>query len=171
MKGFTKAAAVVAGYVAAGIAASIAVYLQNLGSTDPDRASGAMYAFGDLLLWLAVFVVVGLVPTGMALFFLRGNRVLWRVLSTIAAVLAAGSIAALVLVWNVHTADPPWGPWASFAVLPLLVAPLLAGIFGVAGLIAPAGKPRVALAVAAAIEAMTGAAFFLNLMARTRGGS
>jgi hypothetical protein len=63
---------VTAGYVAAFLMASAAVAIRVASTSGPDaQASSGMYAFGDALLFVAVCGVAALVPTGVALFFLR----------------------------------------------------------------------------------------------------
>jgi len=70
VRGYAKAGMVLAGYVAAFVIASAAVAV-HIATTDPAEASAAsgMYAFGDLILFVAVFGVLALLPTGAALFF------------------------------------------------------------------------------------------------------
>jgi hypothetical protein len=75
MKALVKSGVVVAGYVAAVLAASAAVAVRIANTSGPDaQASAGMYALGDSLLFVAVFSAVALVPTGLALWFLRPYR-------------------------------------------------------------------------------------------------
>ena len=62
---------VIGGYVAACLFAYGAVYINDL-LMDPAvlQASGGMSAFGDLFLFVGVFGVLALLPTGLGLFFL-----------------------------------------------------------------------------------------------------
>jgi len=54
-----------------------------------------MQAFGDLMLFLAMFGTLSLVPTGLALYFVRKSKVFWTLFSIVALVFAAtGPIAA-----------------------------------------------------------------------------
>ncbi len=72
MKTLIKIVLVVAGYVAALLLASAAVAIRIADTSGPDaQASAGMYAFGDGLLFIAVFTTVALFPTGLALWFLR----------------------------------------------------------------------------------------------------
>ena len=67
----TKVGLVIAGYVAACFLASGVVYVDRLfTSTAVTQASSGMYAFGDLLLFVGMFGVLALLPTGLALYFL-----------------------------------------------------------------------------------------------------
>src|SRR5665213_1385969 len=93
-----KVALVAGGYVSCLLVASaaIAVRVAITGGAARQAASG-MYGFGDTILFVAVFGVAALVPTGMALFFLRPGRPFWNVLSASGLVLAATGIAAVIL--------------------------------------------------------------------------
>ena len=66
-----KLGLVIAGYVAACLIAYGAVYINDL-FMDPAvlQASSGMSAFGDLILFIGVFGVLALFPTGLALYFL-----------------------------------------------------------------------------------------------------
>jgi hypothetical protein len=75
VNGYAKAGVVTAGYVGAFVLASLATAL-HIAATDNAQASAAsgMYAFGDLLLFVGVFAVVALLPTGAAIYFLWSGR-------------------------------------------------------------------------------------------------
>ena len=71
MKPVLKIAIVAGGYLLAFLIASLAVALHAaLTRESGAQASGGMSAFGDLVLFVAVFGAVALVPTGAAVFFL-----------------------------------------------------------------------------------------------------
>jgi LPXTG-motif cell wall-anchored protein len=74
--GWTKAAIVIVGYLAAFILASVAVALHTLlaDSLGTQAASDGMSAFGDAVLFLLVFGLGALLTTGAALVFLRRKR-------------------------------------------------------------------------------------------------
>jgi hypothetical protein len=77
MKPLLKVALIVGGYILAFLAATAAVALHAaLASESGTQASGGMSAFGDLVLFVAVFGAVALVPTGAGLFLLvsRGKK-------------------------------------------------------------------------------------------------
>jgi hypothetical protein len=62
---------VIGGYVAACLIASAVVYVWQLYTQDASaQASAGMYAGGDLLLFIGVFGVLALIPTGLAVYFL-----------------------------------------------------------------------------------------------------
>jgi len=71
-----KLGIVIGGYMAACLVASGAVYVNGLFTQNAAaQASAGMYAFGDFILFLGVFGVLALFPTGLALYFL-----LWKFL-------------------------------------------------------------------------------------------
>jgi hypothetical protein len=72
MSRLVRLGVVLAGYVAAVLAACAAVDVRQLHTQGEHvQASAGMYAFGDALLFLAVFGFAALFPTGLALHFLR----------------------------------------------------------------------------------------------------
>ena len=74
MTAFRKVALVGGGYVAAALIAVAAVAIAGADTSSPDaQASSGMSAFGDALLFVAVFGVCALVPTAAALIFLRAR--------------------------------------------------------------------------------------------------
>jgi hypothetical protein len=152
-----KLAIVVIGYLVAIVVAVAVVSAYALLKGGPDRqASGGMSAFGDSLLFLAVLCVASLPATGAALFFLRSYRPFWTVLSAGGIALAITGLAALVFVLSPSTARPPSALQivADLSPIRALVAPLFALSFLLAGIFAPARRPRIILLLAAASEAV-----------------
>ena len=159
MKTRMKVAIVLGGYVVAGVVASIVV-ANSPNANDP----GGMAAFGDLLYFVATFSAVASVPTGFALWFLRRYRRFWIALATVAVVIAATGVAAAIAYAMTATLTPEptaaWKSWAYLTPLRMLAAPVLAGAFGLAAVLAPARGPRWALASATVLEfAVTAYAF------------
>src|SRR5205085_911299 len=75
MKPILKVAIVAGGYLLAFLMASAAVALHAaLTRESGAQASGGMSAFGDLVLFVAVFGAVALVPTSAAAFFLLSKK-------------------------------------------------------------------------------------------------
>jgi hypothetical protein len=71
MSRLTKFGLVIGGYVAACLIASAVVYIWQQYTQDASaQASAGMYAGGDLLLFMGVFGVLALMPTGLAVYFL-----------------------------------------------------------------------------------------------------
>ena len=154
MKPSLKIALVAAGYVACLLLAS-AVVAVRIASTDgaASQAAGGMYAFGDTALFVGVFGVSALVPTGAALFFLRPYRLFWTVFSAAGLVIAAtGVTAAILYAVGRHALNTPLGMLAGYSVLRILVSPLLALAFLVCAAFAPLRSPRIAFLTAAVME-------------------
>jgi hypothetical protein len=75
MNKLTKVGLVFMGYILACLAASGVVSMYQRLTQDPAaQASAGMYAFGDLLLFLAAFGLLMIVPTGLAIYFLVRRR-------------------------------------------------------------------------------------------------
>ena len=71
LSGLAKLGLVTGGYAAACLIASGVVYVWELFTQGPiAQASSGMYAFGDLLLFIGIFGVLALIPTGLAVYFL-----------------------------------------------------------------------------------------------------
>ena len=71
MSQFAKWGLVIGGYIAACLVASGAVYVNQLFTPGAaSQASAGMSAFGDLILFILVFGVLAVLPTGLALYFL-----------------------------------------------------------------------------------------------------
>lgn len=71
MSGLSKVGIVMGGYVLACLIASGVVYVYDMFTQNAaSQASSGMYAFGDLILFVGVFGVLALIPTGLALYFL-----------------------------------------------------------------------------------------------------
>jgi hypothetical protein len=155
MRPVVKAGLVVAGYIVAFAIASAVVAIYVTATNGPDRqSSSGMYAFGDSLLFLAVFGVAAVPATGAALFFLRPYRSFWRLLSVAALGIAITGLAAFIDYVVARTAEAPsiLHAWSALAVLRILVAPLLAPAFLLSGLVAPNRSSRIALLVATVSE-------------------
>ncbi|HEX7676728.1 MAG TPA: hypothetical protein VF713_01290, partial [Thermoanaerobaculia bacterium] len=133
------------------------------------QGAGGMYAFGDSIVFVAVFGVLALLPTGAALYFLRPYRRFWMVLSRLClAVAVTGLAAAILFAIGRHAMSPsPLAMWAALSMLRILVAPLLGLTFLVCALFTPHRSPRLAFLAATAIEAAltacAGAVWFVVL--------
>jgi hypothetical protein len=159
MKRSFKISAVAAGYVAALIIACVAVSIRVANTAGPDaQASSGMYAFGDAVLFVAVFGVSALVPTVAVLFFLRPYRRFWTVLGTLGiGVALTGVTAATLFAVGRHSPPSPLATWAGLSVLRILLAPLLALTFLVCAAVSPGRFPRVAFSAATILEAAVSA--------------
>jgi hypothetical protein len=154
MRAPAKIGLVAVGYVVAFLIASAAVAVRMAATSGPvEQASSGMYAFGDGLLFLAVFAVASVPATAAALVFLRPYRLFWTVISLLAVIVAATGIAAAILFAVGRAAmSPPLPTWASLSVLRILVAPVLALTFLVCTVFSPTRFPRLAFLAAALME-------------------
>ena len=74
MRPIAKVAWVVGGYVAAGLVAALAVFINEALFPTDGPGSDGMSAFGDLLLFAAVFGCLALPPTFAAIGFVRTRK-------------------------------------------------------------------------------------------------
>jgi hypothetical protein len=150
-----KAGLVALGYVAAFAIALLVVRIYIAATSGLDRQTyGEMFAFGDSLLFLAVFGLAAVPATGAALFFLRPHPAFWVTLSLAALAVAATSLAALLMdaAPMAFDSSPLLHSWSAFAVLTILVAPLFAIFFLLSGLFAPSRSARISLTAATVVE-------------------
>ncbi len=169
MRRSVKVGAILTGYVGAFLVAFAVVSIYVALTDSPDRqASSGMYAFGDSLLFLAVFGVAAVIPTGAALYFLRPYRTFWVTLSVLTlAIAATGLAAALDYAIPPSTSGPSVSVWSALAPLRLLVAPLFALAFLLSTLFAPRRSVRIPLFAATVIETAAFAYFVLALVHRS----
>ena len=166
MKALAKVGLVGAGYIGAFAIAWAVVAVHIADTQGPDRRDyAAMFDFGDTLLFLGVFGLAAVLPTGAALFFLRPYQRFWRALSIAALLMAATAAAAFLemLAWRAAGARMP-NAWAAVASLRILLAPLPALAFFVSAVFAPSRIPRLALLAATAVEAMVFCGHFLQAL-------
>ncbi|MGE3511369.1 MAG: hypothetical protein AB7N65_21070 [Vicinamibacterales bacterium] len=166
-----KIGLVAAGYLTAFLAASAAVAVRVASTSGLDaQASSGMYAFGDAYVFVGVFGLLALVPTGAALGFLRSYRRFWVGLAALSVVIAlTGGAAAPVFAFGRHAVPPsPWAAWSGLCVLRILVAPILAPAWLLFATLAPHRPARCALLAATALEliaaAYGGVVWFLPLV-------
>lgn len=162
-----KVGIVVGGYVTAILLAFgvVSVYVHQTGGSDR-TTYGAMYSFGDDLLFIAVFGVISIIPTGSALLFLRQSRSCWFALSLGALVVASTSLGAVVLTaMPSQTLSASFTVWSMVAFPRLFVSPFLAVAFGLSALIAPKSRSRWYLFGAASTEGLGSVFGFLHWFA------
>jgi hypothetical protein len=146
-----KLGLVLAGYgTALAVPYALYAFLDRV-RTSPD-ASGGMQAFGDMVGFLGLFGIIALVPTALALYFLRPFQKFWTIFSIASLSLAAMGVVAASLMGRTHLA-----PWLMFiegfiGLLMVLGSPLLGFSFLAFAWIAPKGKSRWRLVAAAGIE-------------------
>ena len=153
MRPLAKAGLVAIGYIAALAIAwlVVGIYVANTSNPDPQ---GGRFAFGESLLFLAVFGLAAVPATGAALFFLRPRPAFWVTLSVGSLAVAATSLAACLTYVAPAAFDTGsvLRSWSAFAPLRILVAPLLAGFFFLSGLFAPTRSARICLLAAGTTE-------------------
>ena len=166
MKLLGKVLVVGAGYAAAFLAACLAVHIRVLNTQGPDaQASAGMYAWGDAMLFGAVFGGVALFPTGLGLYFLRPLRVFWTILAIAALALAVtGPVCAVALELLRPLPNPPafLQLFAGIGIFRALAAPLLAPAFLLCACLAPTRFPRWMFLGATALEGVTAAYSLLH---------
>jgi|CXWL01.1.fsa_nt_gi hypothetical protein len=146
-----KAGIVVGGYFTAFLLALGVVWIYIERTAGPDReASGGMYAFGDFLLFVAVFGVVSTVPTIVTLVVLRRSRSFWTVLSVLALAIASTSVAEVAATVLVPQST---NLLVMLAFPRIFMSPFLAVPFGLAAWAAPGVPARWCLLAAAGMEA------------------
>jgi hypothetical protein len=166
VKPFQRIALVAGGFVVCLLLASAAVAIRILGTAGLARQSASgMYGFGDTILFVAVFGVCALMPTGAALYFLRPNRRFWTVLSASSLVIAATGVAAGIL-FTFGRGEPAsrLATWAAYSILRILVSPLLALTFLVCAGFSPHRTPRIAFLIAVVAEVAVCAVWFAFLL-------
>ena len=155
MSRLSKLGLVLAGYAAALLVTFAVSYLLDWMNPSPD-ASGGMQAFGDLLRFVAIFGVLALGPSALALYFLRPFEKFWVALSIGSLALAAtGVLSALMVGRTQHS------PGANLVVnflglMKVLGAPLFGLGFVTFALFAPTRRSRWIFVTAAAIEFAVG---------------
>ena len=159
MSRWAQIGVVVAGYGAAMAAAAVAAAMYNARvSTLPYDTSGGMYAAGESMYSLAAFLVVALVPTLLALWFLRGHQKFWNgvALASIAFA-AAGLLAVLTPLVTRSTASIALALVGLLALAQLLGMPFWSLTFALFAFLAPTREARRKLLVAIGIELVIGA--------------
>jgi hypothetical protein len=167
MKTSSRIGLVLGGYaVALGVAFAL-VYIRDLLTAGTDaQASQGMYAWGDSILFIAAFSVTALIPTGLALYFLRPYPMVWTGLSILGlAVAITGPLGACLSAWAHTFADhgSALGMAGGLGFLRTMGAPLLAIAFLTCAIFAPSKRPRLAMLMATGLECAASAYFFVHL--------
>ncbi len=159
MARLAKVGIVVGGYVAAVIAAVIAAQLYNARmAAMPYDTSGGMYAGGEAITSLAVFLMVALVPTLLALWFLRGNERFWNTVAVASLVFAVVGFVAVLspMVLQNATRSIAGLIMELVRVSHLLGAPFWFVAFVLFAFLAPSRLARRTLVAAIGVEFVTG---------------
>ena len=170
MSRMAKAGFVVAGYVAAILASALAGWgYDRWAASQPYDTSGGMYAGGQLITVLAVFLVASLPPTIFALWWLRRHERFWGAIAVMSLAFAAAGLLAvlspLVLV------DDSLRGWRSILELvrisQLLGVPLWTVAMGLIAVLAPFPSARRTMTIAVALELVIGMVACVHWFART----
>jgi len=169
MNRFIKIAIVLGGYVLALLVAVGGCYLRSLLRPDSlTQTAPNMFAFGDELFLVGLFVLGCIPPTALGLWFLRKNTVFWNLAALAILVFAAtaplaeGMRAFIKAAGLYESGDWMWVDVV--CLLRTLAIPLLVIGDGVCLLIAPAPRIRLVLAIAVALEAVTGFYILILIM-------
>jgi len=159
MSRWAKIGWVSVGYLLALVAGGVAGHLYDVRvSALPYDTSGGMYAAGEMMSGLGVFLVAALAPTLLMLWFLRGNHELWRIVGF--AALGFSTTGLLAVLMPLMTHDTPRNPaqmlLSLLGLAQLLGVPLWTAAFVLFALLAPAGALRRRLVIAVGIELVIG---------------
>jgi hypothetical protein len=168
MSRISKVGIVLGGYAAALLVACAAFYIrQLLMRNDGSQASSGMQAFGDLLFIAGLFGFLSLLPTALALYFLRPVEKFWVVLSIAALAVAATGPVAAATMHSLDRSNSQFALLGLFQLLRVLGAFLLGLGFLVCAVIAPLRRARLLLLVAVGIEGIvSGYAFYCLFVLR-----
>lgn len=179
MKTPGRVGVVLAGYAAAILAAWGATTLRAALTRGPDaQASAGMFAFGDALLFFGVLLLLALVPTVLALRWLRPVPWFWGGLALLALALAASDVVAAA--WLELDRMRPYPPRAADGSIAdaarirasfhafswLFTTPFVAAGSALSALFAPAGRSRRGLFAAGAVALAVLAFSILRTLAR-----
>lgn len=168
MSGAKKVTIVLGGYVAAIAAAAAAAWLYNWHTSRlPYDTSGGMYAAGEAMTSVAVFLVVALVPTVLALWYLRGNTQFWNVVGWGSLLFAGVSLLSvlIVMVYPAVTRSLVLAALNLLALSQLLGVPFWFASFVLFAFLAPDRRSRRLLQGAVAIELVIGVCAALHWFA------
>lgn len=159
MKTWVKVAVVCGGYLLAFAAAGVASYLYDVrAAAQPYDTSGGMYAAGEALTGLGVFLMVALVPTLLGLWFVRRNARLWHVVAVASLAFASvGLLAVLMpLSFQGNLRNPVVFVLELLRIGQLIGMPLWTVAFVLFALLAPAPPARRLLSAAIGLELLIG---------------
>jgi hypothetical protein len=169
MNRWTKVGIVLAGYVLAFIAsvASVAIYDRHFTAAD-NQTMGGMIAGAELMYGTGIFLLVALVPTLLALWFVRKSRPVWSWFTGFGLAFAILGLAAVLSTLAIR--EPPRAPLimlaSVFGVAQMLGSPIWIGGFALFAWLAPARDLRRRMLFATAIEIAVGVCAFGHFLMR-----
>jgi len=151
---------VLAGYVLAFVSSVVAVAIYDRRFTPADNQTmGGMIAGGEMMYGIAIFLFVSVLPTGLALWFLRRHRPSWSVFSAGCLVFAIVGLAAAIgsmATRGVMGGNTVLGLVGLLGLVQMLGSPLWVGGFLAFALLAPARDLRMRMLAAVAVEVAVG---------------
>jgi hypothetical protein len=152
---WVKTGIVLAGYAAAFAAGGWAgwAYDRRMAAM-PYDTSGGMYAGGEMMTVLGVFLPVALVPTLLALWFLRHHLGFWKLIANTALAWAVVGLVAVLapLVFRGHVTAAPVVLLQLMSVTQMLGVPLWLAGLALLAYIAPTHEIRRTLRTAVIVE-------------------
>jgi len=154
---YVKLGIVIGGYLLA-VGFAIVVTVAYIATEPPDaQASQGMLAFGESLVTMGAFGLAAIIPSGLALYFLRPYERFWAIFSIVAVVFAlTGFVGIAGFAWSQRESNDVALFASLFGILRVGGAP----IFFVGDLVftvfAPSRRSRLTLIGAALIEMVTG---------------
>ena len=147
---------VLAGYGLALVASTLAVALYDRRFTPNDNQTmGGMIAGGEMMLGGAVFLLVALLPTGLALWYVRQSRTFWSVFTGVGLTFAVTGLASALAVFGIRGSTGRLGPMdlvGLFGIVQMLGSPLWIGGFVLFAILAPAPDLKRRMLIAVVIE-------------------
>lgn len=163
-----KLAIVLAGYASAFVASGLAVAVYDRRFTPADnQAMGGMIAGGEMMYGCAVFGLVSIVPTGLALWFLRGSRKFWAAFSAAGLAFAVIGLAAVLtplVARRAMVSLPALVLVGLLGLVQMLGSPLWIAGFLLFAALAPARELRRRMLLAAAIEIVVAACALVHFL-------
>jgi len=171
MSRWAKLGLVLGGYTLAFVAGGVAAWRYDVRvSSLPYDTSGGMYAGGQMLASLGAFVVVSLVPTFLALWFMRGHPRFWKAVAVASLAFAGAGLLAVLSPLVIR--EPPNHPALTLLGLlrlaQLLGMPLWTAAFVVLAILSPTRPARRLLIFAVGIELAIAVCAWVHWLAPTR---
>ncbi|NOT32842.1 MAG: hypothetical protein HOP12_01595 [Candidatus Eisenbacteria bacterium] len=164
-----QVALVFAGYLLAFVASGLSAFFYDRSFSPADsQAMSGMIAGGTMFLAGGVFCLISIVPTGLALWFLRESRRFWAAFSFAGLLFAIVGLAlsiAAVTTRGGMSREPLFALVSFLGIVQMFGSPLWIGGFLLFALLAPARDLRRRMLVAAAIEVGIAACGLLHFFA------
>lgn len=168
MKWWTKLAIVLAGYALALLAgcASMVIYDHRFSPAD-QQAYGGMIAGGEMMYGGGVVALLALIPTALALWFIRTARWIWLVFAIAGLAFAIAGLAATItlLATSGHMdRSVPLMISDLLATVQMFGSPIWVAGFGLFALLAPTPALRRSMLVAVAFEVVIAVCALVHLV-------